>query len=87
LSFWSSIAEVVGQKEHETRINRVNADVLAESRRLAFDVSNAAEDGMPSAPEDGALHEAAGQQRSDARDRRQRKDPGRMGDLANAADT
>ena len=70
----------------------MNADVLAESRRLAFDVSNAAEDGMPSAPEDGALHEAAGQQRSDARDRRQRKDPGGkdpggMGDLANAADT
>ncbi len=68
------------------RTNGVNADVLAENRRLAFDVSNAVDDGMPSAPEDGALREAAGQQRSDARDRRQRKDPGRLGDLTNAAD-
>ena len=63
------------------RTNGVNADVLSESRRLAFDVSNAVDDGMPSAPEDGALREAAGQQRSDARDRRQRKGPGRLGGL------
>ena len=73
------IAEVVGQKEHEMRTNRVNADVLAESRRLAFDVSNAADDGMRNAPEDGALREVAGQQRSDTRDRKQRKDPGKYG--------
>jgi hypothetical protein len=68
------------------RPNRMNADVLAESRRLAFDVSNAADDGMRNAPENGVLRVVAGQQRSDARVRRQRKGPRRLGDLMNAAD-
>ncbi|MBB3262213.1 hypothetical protein F4827_007081 [Paraburkholderia bannensis] len=68
------------------RPNRMNADVLAESRRLAFDVSNATDDGMRNAPENGVLREMAGQQRSVARVRRQRKGPGRLGDLTNAAE-
>ena len=65
------------------RTNRVIADVLAESRRLEFDVSNAADDGMRNAPEDGASREVARQQRSDTRDRKQRKDPGRFGAATN----
>lgn len=69
------------------RINRVKSDVLAESRRLAFDVSNAADDGMRNAPEDGALREVAGQQRSDMRDRRQRKDSGKFGTVTNMMDS
>ena len=68
------------------RTNRVNADVLAESRRLAFDVSNAADDGMRNAPEDAALREVASQQRSDTQDRSQRKGWERREDLTNAAD-
>lgn len=69
------------------RTNRVNADVLAENRRLAFDVSNAADDGMRNAPGDGASREVAGQQRSDTRGRRQRKDPGTLGAVTNMTDS
>lgn len=69
------------------RINRVKSDVLAESRRLAFDVSNAADDGMRNAPEDGASREVAGQQRNDTRDRRQRKDPGKFGTVTHIMDS
>lgn len=68
------------------RTNCVNADVLEESRRLEFDVNNATDDGMRDAPEDEASHEAPGQQRSDARDRRQKKDLGKFGAMTNMLD-
>ncbi|QBR04098.1 hypothetical protein [Paraburkholderia pallida] len=65
----------------------MNADVLAESRRLEFDVNNATDDGMRNAPEDGASRKVAGQQHSDTRDRRKRKDPGKFGAMTNVMDS
>lgn len=65
---------------------RVGADEAAESRRRDFDVSNAADDGMPDTPEDGTSHKTVDPQRSEARKRMQRKDPGKPGTMTSMMD-
>lgn len=67
--------------------NRVGTDVTAESRRREFDVSNAADDGMRNEQEDGTSHKTVDQQRSEAQERRQKKDQGKPGTMTNMMDS